>query len=192
MSRLPLEPRYSHLLLAAAKRSGDGDAASYTYGCVEEMLTTVAMLSCLSDGGGLYVVPSTKTKGSNSNSSSSSSSTGDANHLRLLASRKHKNFSVSVGDLPTLLNVYQQWVHAMGSGGTQGTASREWAHSNFLSLKVLLRAQDIRSQLAQILGEMLFSHTVEILPQTTTPVNKNSKNSKNSKGQGQGKKVYVI
>ena len=41
---------------ALSTPSADTAMANYTYGCVEEMLTTVAMLSCLSDGVSNYFV----------------------------------------------------------------------------------------------------------------------------------------
>ncbi len=175
MSRLPLEPRFSHLLLTAAQPVSDTTSishnistsstsntsnqkvrlsqVSYVYGCVEEMLTTVAMLSCISDGGGLFILPSNRSTNNNSSNRS------DTNHMRLLASRKHKNLSILAGDLPTLLNIYQLWMHSHGQGGPKGRGSREWASSNFLSLKTLLRAHDIRMQLAKILGEILYPNT---------------------------------
>ena len=102
MSKLPLEPMYACLLLQAAKNGddsflgapaaasgGNSLASKPLYNCVQEMLTTVSMLS--SDG--VYVQPPTEQE-------------------KAAASKKHRGLSVKAGDLPTLLHIYNSWVRA--------------------------------------------------------------------------------
>jgi hypothetical protein len=145
MSLLPLAPMYSNLLLQSALCTDggfiDGSASPSSsssstpapssgnrtplYGCVQEMLTTVSMLSV----DGVHLQPT------------------NANDKEL-AAKKHRNLAVKAGDLPTLLHIYNSWV--------QSRQSKEWASENFLSLRMLVQARDIRNQLHDILYKVCF------------------------------------
>jgi len=96
MSLLPLEPMFANLLLQAARCVGGGFVGESDkpalYGCVQEMLTTVSMLSTE----GVYLQPSKEFE-------------------KELARKKHRNLSVKAGDLPTLLHIYNSWVTAKQS-----------------------------------------------------------------------------
>ena len=84
MAKLPIDPIYAHLLLQ-----------SPTYGCTNEMLTAVAMLSAENvmfrpGGGGL-------------DEGSGKGSIGQK------AIQAHRRFASYEGDLPTLKNIYEAW-----------------------------------------------------------------------------------
>jgi HrpA-like RNA helicase len=163
MSKLPLEPMYSSLLLQSAKcadgsyiggciksvntntntntntnannATGNGGSAASggagigitpLYNCVQEMLTTVSMLSA----DGVYVQPSNENE-------------------KILASKKHRGLSVKSGDLPTLLNIYNSWIRAR--------MSKDWAIQNYINQRSLQQAHNVRGQLTDILKKILFS-----------------------------------
>lgn len=59
------------------------------------------------------------------------------------ADTAHKNFWQKGGDMLTLLHVYNQWA------GTD--FSSEWCHDNFIQVRSLKRARDVREQLENML-----------------------------------------
>ena len=111
MSVLPLAPMYANVLLQSAlcvdggfiRNTADVDDNANTtgtstgtmkipamlYGCVQEMLTTVSMLSI----DGVYIQPHNVAD-------------------KELAVKKHRNLSVKAGDLPTLLHIYNSWIQS--------------------------------------------------------------------------------
>lgn len=109
MSRLPLHPSLSHLLLS-----------SIPLHCTAEALTAVALLSAEN----VFIQPYT-----------------DKDKLRAVAA--HKVFSSVDGDLCTMINIYNAWI--------QAKKDVQWTHRNFLSLRALRLANNIRDQLTALL-----------------------------------------
>lgn len=109
--QLPLEPALGKLLIAAA-----------TSGCVQEMLTIVAMLSVPP----VFARPPQRAAEADS---------------------KRQRFLVAESDHLTLLNVYLQW--------QQNQFSAQFASDNFLHIKNLRRAKDVRAQLSELLRRRL-------------------------------------
>mmetsp|Transcript_4688 Transcript_4688/g.5306 ORF Transcript_4688/g.5306 Transcript_4688/m.5306 type:complete len:925 (-) Transcript_4688:62-2836(-) len=140
MAKLPVDPIYAHLLLLGPK-----------YGCTQEMLTAVAMLSAenvlFRPGGG--------------------GGTNQENGTQK-AAQAHRRFASWEGDLPTLLNIYESWrkeaiyTPRKGSGsrsvlssadfkGTRGKILHgQWCARNFVSGRSLARAYSVRQQLSSI------------------------------------------
>ncbi len=131
MSRLPLEPMYSALLLHSAKCAdgsfiGSNSGSAPVYKCVQEMLTTVSMLSA----DGIYIQPHSEQE-------------------KQIASKKHRALSVKAGDLPTLLHIYNSWVRSR--------MAKDWALGNFISQRALQQAYNVRGQLSDILRKVLYT-----------------------------------
>lgn len=100
---------------------------SLDYGCSSEMLTIVAMLQMES----LFVCPQYKSRE---------------------AKRARYQFSVSEGDLLTLLNAYTSFV--------QHQKSKQWCSQHFLSYKSLCKAMEIRSRLKSVLQKISGTETL--------------------------------
>jgi HrpA-like RNA helicase len=144
MAKLPLDPVFANLLLQSPK-----------YGCTAEMLTGVAMLSAEN----IFYRP-----GGND----ALDKTGIASKV----AAAHRRFASHEGDLPTLLSVYQSWrkeaIYVPSSaGGKKAQKKRlrqdaakgksgskllhgEWCTRNYISGRSLVRAHDVRNQLAGI------------------------------------------
>lgn len=106
MALFPLDPRFSKILLSAKD-----------YGCLEEILSIVALLSSES----VFVIPPSK---------------------REKAVAAHKKFFSSSGDHITLLNIYRSF--------SAVTQKKRWCHENFLNMRNLQYASEVRSQLAEL------------------------------------------
>jgi HrpA-like RNA helicase len=140
MAKLPVDPVFAHLLLQSPK-----------YGCTSEMLTAVSMLSAEN----VMYRP-----GGDSESA-----------VGAKAASAHRRFASYEGDLPTLLFVYQAWrkeaiystsggkkaqkrLRASLQGASNGSGSKllhgEWCTRNFVSGRALVRAHDVRQQLATL------------------------------------------
>lgn len=123
LALLPLEPRLGRFLLA-----------SIDLGCLEEVLTIVAMLSVgageTSAGGDVLIRPKDSLE-------------------RLAAERAHQQFVCSAGDIYTLLRVYVAWA-------TSGYSS-EWCDTNFVQSRALARARVIRQQLERLIRQQHWS-----------------------------------
>lgn len=108
MAEIPLDPKASKCIIAAAK-----------LGCVEEILSILAMLQ---EGPALFYRPKQQA---------------------LEADTRHANFSRGgVGDHIALLNIWNEFVEA--------EYSYTWARENYLQIKSLNRARDVRDQLARL------------------------------------------
>ena len=139
LAKLPLDPVFAHLLLQSPK-----------YNCTSEILTVVAMLSAEN----LFYRPG----GSDADGG-----------ISARAAAAHKRFASYEGDLPTLLNVYQSWTRealfTSSAGRTKAQRKKvnhgnkcthgEWCTRNFISGRSLVRANDVRNQLAEICGRPL-------------------------------------
>lgn len=141
LAKLPLDPIFAHLLLQSPK-----------YNCTSEMLTVVAMLSAEN----IFYRPG----GSDADGGVSAR-----------AAAAHKRFASYEGDIPTLLNVYQSWTREAlytSAGGTKVQRKKlkhgnhgnkithgEWCIRNFISGRSLVRANDVRNQLAEICSRPL-------------------------------------
>lgn len=148
MALLPVDPIYAHLLLQSVE-----------YGCTDEMLTAVSMLSTENV---LY-------RPGGSGGDADSEVPGGGGGLAAKAAVAHRRFSSHEGDIPTLLNVYKSWRKeamyvAAGGKKTQKKLLQqqqqkggkvllhgEWCTRNFVSGRALVRAHDVRSQLSIIL-----------------------------------------
>ncbi|XP_030382951.1 ATP-dependent RNA helicase DHX33 isoform X2 [Scaptodrosophila lebanonensis] len=106
MSQFPLDPKYSKLLLSAP-----------TFGCMEEMLSLVAVLSTEN----IYVNPPDKME---------------------LATLAHAKFKSKYGDHLTLLNIYKCF--------EKTEKTKLWCHDNFLNIRNLIYARNVRCQLLEI------------------------------------------
>lgn len=107
MVKFPLDPRFSKILLSAGN-----------FGCLEEMLTIVSLLSCES----ILITPPNK---------------------REQADLVRQKFHSPLGDHITLLNIFREFANV-------GQNVRSWCHENFLHMRNLSQARDIRTQLEEI------------------------------------------
>ncbi|CAM9385113.1 unnamed protein product [Ectocarpus sp. 12 AP-2014] len=105
MAEFPLDPMLSKTVIAAEK-----------YGCVEEVLSICAMLSC---GNSVFYRPKDHAV--------------HADNARLNFARG------GGGDHGTLMRVYNQWVET--------NYSTQWCYENYVQVRSLNRARDIREQL---------------------------------------------
>lgn len=112
MVKFPLDPRFSKIVLSASK-----------FGCLEEILTVVALLS----GESIFLNPPSK---------------------RDQVQQVRRKFNSGYGDHITLLNVYREFVNIGQSN------KRSWCQEYYLSLRNLLYAREVRSQLAEICKKM--------------------------------------
>jgi len=140
MAKLPVDPIYAHLLLQ-----------SPSYGCTNEMLTAVAMLSAEN----VMFRPG----GAGAGDGSGNGSMGQK------AVQAHRRFASYEGDLPTLKNIYQAWrkeaIYSTSStrGGGRGNQNGgkllhgQWCARNFISGRALVRAFNVRQQLSSICGK---------------------------------------
>lgn len=126
MSRFPLDPSLSRTLLAASE-----------LGCLEEILTIVALLSVES----IWFIRSGGGKGGSGSSSSSNRRDGERDEE---AENSHAFFRHPLGDHFTYLAVYRAW-EASGY-------SDSWAKNYFLRVRALRTARSVRGQLV---GEFL-------------------------------------
>jgi len=108
MSALPLDPPTAKALLASEK-----------FGCVDEVVGIVAMISV---GNAVFFRPKEKEK---------------------QADQACKTFSSPAGDPLTLLRVLRDWEAAGGSSA--------WCKENFIQLRTMRRARDIKEQLERLL-----------------------------------------
>lgn len=113
MAQLPLDPHYARCLLAAND-----------FGCAEEMLTLVSVLSSES----IWYRPSRESK----------------EQVRI-ADEAQSAFVDELGDHMTMLNVYKVW--QKNGGGA------EWCKRHYLHYRALRQAKDIRGQLADQLSK---------------------------------------
>jgi len=113
MSEFPLEPQFARCLLAAEE-----------YGCADDALTLVAMLS----SEGIWQRPSRKNK--------EQAATVDAAQQR---------FFDSMGDHKTLVNVFRRWEN--------NGFDASWCKKHYLHHRALRQARDIRSQLCDQLSK---------------------------------------
>jgi pre-mRNA-splicing factor ATP-dependent RNA helicase DHX16 len=108
MAEFPTDPMLAKAILAASK-----------YGCVEEILSIVSMLS---ESGSLFLRPKEN---------------------RVHADSARARFTIKEGgDHFTLLNIWNQWVDS--------DYSYTFAKDNFLQIRSLTRARDVRDQLAKL------------------------------------------
>jgi HrpA-like RNA helicase len=140
MAKVPADPIYAHLLLQSGK-----------YGCTDEMLTAVAMLSAENvlyrpgGNGGEDLV---------------------GGGVAAKAAMAHRRFSSHEGDIPTLLRIYKAWrtealyltqggkkaqKQILKAQGGKGAGAKllhgDWCSQNFISGRALVRAHDVRKQL---------------------------------------------
>ena len=108
MSALPLDPPTAKCLLASEK-----------FGCVDEIVVIVAMLSV---GNAVFFRPKEKEK---------------------QADQARKGFASPAGDPLTLLRVFRDWEAAGGSAA--------WCKENFIQLRTMRRARDIKEQIERLL-----------------------------------------
>lgn len=108
MAKFPLDPRFSKILLSAQQ-----------YGCLEEALTVVALLSSES----ILICPCNR---------------------REQVQNIHQKFCSGLGDHVTLLNVYREF-NNVGQNN-----KRSWCHENFINMRNILHAREIRNQLEEI------------------------------------------
>jgi len=107
MADFPNEPQSSKVLISSVQ-----------FGCAEEIVTIIAMLSVQA----VFYRPKEKQQ---------------------QADQKKAKFNQPEGDHLTLLTVYNAW--------KQSKFSTPWCYDNFIQAKNMLRAQDIRTQLVDIL-----------------------------------------
>ena len=147
MAKLPADPIYAHLLLQSGK-----------YGCTDEMLTIVSMLSAenvLFRPGG-----------------SGGEDPAGSGGIAAKAAMAHRRFTSHEGDIPTLLRIYKAWrsealyltegskkaqkqVLKAAQGGMQQQSGvrmlhGDWCSQNFISGRALVRAHDVRRQLRNL------------------------------------------
>ena len=162
MAKLPLDPVFAHMLLLSPK-----------YGCVKEMLSTVAMLSAENV---FYRPAGSAVGGDDDKSTTMSTSTTTTttaaaaqrdDSLASKAAAAHRRFASWEGDLPTLLNVYNAWSNEavyVENGDKNSKEARqllkstnkmphgEWCAKNFIDGRAMIRAREVRAQLADICG----------------------------------------
>eukprot|EP01027_Heterolobosea_sp_BB2_P018965 GEZU01026652.1.p1 GENE.GEZU01026652.1~~GEZU01026652.1.p1 ORF type:complete len:1165 (+),score=380.96 GEZU01026652.1:84-3578(+) len=109
MAEFPLEPPLSKMLIA-----------SVDFGCSDEILTIVSMLSVQT----IFYRPKDK---------------------QAQADQKKAKFFQPEGDHLTLLAVYQAW--------KQNNYSNPWCYENFIQVRSMKRAQDVRKQLLAIMDK---------------------------------------
>ena len=107
---------------------------SQEFACVSEALTAVALLST----DNIFLQPHN-------------------DHEKRLASQAHRNFAISDGDLPTLINIYQTWMKAK--------KDKSWTSRNYLSYRALQQACSIRSQLSTLLTKIGLNPSVSCFPE---------------------------
>ncbi|KAK1227716.1 Salivary acidic proline-rich phosphoprotein 1/2 [Marasmius sp. AFHP31] len=112
MAAFPLEPVYSRAVLASKE-----------YGCTNEVLTIIAVLSASSK---VFV---------------------DSSEQRDAVAEARKKFKHGSGDHLTILNVVRAYKDVALSENKSGR--REWCRKHFLNERALLEANDIREQLQQ-------------------------------------------
>jgi len=135
MATLPLEPMFAHLLLQSTK-----------YACTSEIITAVAMLSAEN----IFYRPP--------NHSNSLNKSFDENSLVAKAAAAHRRFASYEGDLPTLLFIYDSWrteahysqKNKNNNGDKRKISHGDWCKRNFIMGRGLVRAYDVRAQLAEI------------------------------------------
>lgn len=125
MSRYPLEPSLSRTLLEAEDK-----------GCLEEILTIVALLSVES-------VWFSRSKGGGGNSAAKPGDRGRHGERDEEAEASHALFRHPLGDHFTYLAVYRAW--------EASNYSDAWAKDSFLRVRALRTARSVR---AQLLGEL--------------------------------------
>lgn len=125
MSRYPLEPSLSRTLLEAEDK-----------GCLEEILTIVALLSVES-------IWFSRSKGGGGNSAVKSGDRGRHGERDEEAEASHALFRHPLGDHLTYLAVYRAW--------EASNYSDAWAKESFLRVRALRTARSVR---AQLLGEL--------------------------------------
>lgn len=125
MSRYPLEPSLSRTLLEAEDK-----------GCLEEILTIVALLSVES-------IWFSRSKGGGGNSAAKSGDRGRHGERDEEAEASHALFRHPLGDHFTYLAVYRAW--------EASNYSDAWAKESFLRVRALRTARSVR---AQLLGEL--------------------------------------
>jgi HrpA-like RNA helicase len=107
MAKIPLNPSFAHLLLCA-----------HNFGCVEEILTAVSMLS--SDN--VLIQPHLESD-------------------KKTAGQIHKQFASRDGDFITLINIYEAWIK---SGKSKGWCHRSFVSHRGLSHACSVREQIAR------------------------------------------------
>lgn len=107
MAEFPTDPMFAKAVIASDK-----------YGCVDEVLSIIAMLG---EASALFYRPKDK---------------------KNLADAAREAFKKSDGDHLTLLEIYNQWVDTEYSSA--------WAAENFVQIKSLNRARDVREQLSRL------------------------------------------
>ncbi|KAJ4383180.1 hypothetical protein N0V86_001222 [Didymella sp. IMI 355093] len=117
-SELPLDPKLGKALLAADK-----------YGCVEEMVTLVSMVS---EAGTLFFAPKDK---------------------KVAADLAKQRFSEDVtgGDLLAFLKIWNEFV--------ENEFSQAWAKENFLDYRALNRVRNVRDQLQRLCDKVELPHS---------------------------------
>lgn len=156
MAKLPLDPTFAHLLLQSPK-----------YGCTSEMLTAIAMFSA----DNIFFRPG--------------GSELEDNSLSAKAAAAHRRFASWEGDFPTMVTVYDCWkneaMYFSSSKGSMNAKKRrrlenamssksnsnklphdEWCKRNFISGRALVRAHDVRQQLAEICNRGSDSNGLDI------------------------------
>lgn len=136
---------------------------SSKYGCTDEMLTAISMLSAEN----VMYRP-----GGNGGEETNGGS------LAVKAGVAHRRFSSHEGDIPTLIAVYRAWrkeavylpdrskkaqKQLVKSKASQSTGRAlllhsEWCAQNFISGRALVRAHDVRRQLRTICGRPMEKH----------------------------------
>jgi len=134
MAKFPLDPTFAHLLLQSNK-----------YHCVQDMLTTVAMLSVEN----VLHRPGGHTHARDQN-------------LAARATAAHRRFLSYEGDIPTLLFIYNTWTKEalykpsstrkppIHHRDTAKIPHAEWSRRNFINARSLAKAFDIRWQISEI------------------------------------------
>lgn len=117
MARFPLDPRFSRMLLAAP-----------AYGCLEAMLSIVAVLS----GESVFAEPPPTV----------------AADIRAAALQAHAKFTATNGDHQTLLNVYR------GFERDGGSSPKMWCTQNSMHWRNLQYASEVRYQLRTICQQL--------------------------------------
>ncbi len=116
MAAFPLEPELSTALIK-----------SENYGCSEQVLSIVAMLSA-----GSNCFHRVKR---------------DRN-----CEQKHRAFDHAEGDHMTLLNVFNSYKHSLREGGQRGAG--KWCFDNYINPRALRMADNVRTQLSRVMGRL--------------------------------------
>lgn len=111
MASFPLDPMFAVALLRSPE-----------FGCVEEMLSIISMLSVES----IFFAPYS---------------------LREKANKARLKFAAMFGDHLTLLRVYREYTGLVGTKGDK----IEWCHANFINHRSMEKVLEIRSQLLEYL-----------------------------------------